>query len=151
MYCDHDNARQSFHPPAELQTANGYIPIQGRQGGPQNFVNRPQTPPTDPGPSNSQDVRFMDGVVESHHDDVFPLEMEIGEEQGQWPPHTNAITYELKSLGDEVTHKAPALAVIIRARRGKAPLDVGVEGQEEYSLDDFTRGWKDIQRRNAGD
>ena len=39
----------------------------------------------------------------------------------------------MKNLGDEVTHEAPALAVTTRARTWKAPLDVGVEGQEEYS------------------
>ena len=53
LYYDHGNVRQTFHPPAGLQTANGYIPIQGRQGDPQNFDNRRQVPPTDPGPSNS--------------------------------------------------------------------------------------------------
>ena len=74
--------------------------------------------------------------MESHHDNVLPLQMEIGEEHGQWPPHTNAITYDLKSLGDEVIHEAPALAVATRARRGKAPLDVEVEGQKKYSLDE---------------
>lgn len=63
------NAKPTFHPPAELQTAIEYIPIQGRQGGPQNFNNKRQAPPTDPGPSNSQDVRFIDGVVESHYDE----------------------------------------------------------------------------------
>ena len=136
LYYDHGNARQTFHPPAGLQTANDYIPIQGRQGGSQNFDNRRQVPLTDPGPSNSQNVRFLNGVVESHHDDVLPLQMEMGEEQGQWPPHTNVITYELKSLGDEVTDEASALAVITRARRGKTPLEVGIEGQEEYSSDE---------------
>ena len=94
LYYDHDNARQTFHPPAELQMANGYIPIKSRQGGPQNFDNRRQTPHTDPGPFNFQDVKFMDGVVESHHDDALLLQMKIEEEQGQWPLHTNAITYE---------------------------------------------------------
>ena len=113
-----------------------YIPIQGREGGPQNFDNRRQAPLTDPGPSNSQDVRFMDDVMESHHDDTLPLQMGIGEEQGQWPPHTNAITYELRSLDDEVIHEAPILAVTTRAMRGKTPLEVGVEGQEEYFLDE---------------
>ena len=134
---DHGNARQIFHLLPGLQTANGYIPIQGRQGGPQNFDNRRQASPTDPGLSNSQDVRFMDGVIESHHDDTLPLQMGIGEEQGQWPPHTNAITYELimRSL-DEVIHEAPTLAVTTRAMRGKTLLEVGVEGQEEYSSDE---------------
>ena len=71
----------------------------------------------------------MDGVVESHHDDALPLQMKIEEERGQWPPHTNAIICELKSLEDEGIHEAPALAVTTRARRGKTPLEVGVEGQ----------------------
>ena len=57
--------------------------------------------------------------MESHHDDNFPLQMGIEEEQSQWPPHTNAITYELKSLEDEITQKALALAGTTRAMRGK--------------------------------
>ena len=92
LYYNHGNATQTSHPPTGLQTANGYIPIQGRQGGPPNFDNRRKPPPTDPGPSKSQDVRFMDGVVELHHDNTLHLQVEIGGEQGQWPPHTNAIT-----------------------------------------------------------
>ena len=106
LYYDHDNARQTFYPSAGLQTANGYIPIQNRQGGPQNFENRRQALPTDPGLSDSQNVRFMDGVMESHHDDTLHFQMGIREEKSQWPPHTNAITYELRSLDDEVTHEA---------------------------------------------
>ena len=62
--------------------------------------------------------------------------MGIGEDQGQWPLHINAITYELRSLDEEVIHEASALAVTTRAMRGKTPLEVGVEGQEEYSSDE---------------
>ena len=130
------NAKPTFHPPAELQTAIEYIPIQGRQGGPQNFNNKRQAPPTDPGPSNSQDVRFIDGVVKSHYDDTPTFDMRVGEELGQWSPHTNTIIFELKSLGNEVIHEAPALAVTTRAMRRKTPLEVGEEGQEEYCLDE---------------
>ena len=36
--------------------------------------------------------------------------------------------YKLRSLDDEVSHEAPALAVTTRAMRGKTPLEVGVEG-----------------------
>ena len=90
----------------------------------------------DPGLSNSLDVRFMDGVVESHHDDTVSLQIEFEEEQGQWPPHTNAIIYKLKGLRDEVIHNAPALAVTTRARRIKASLEIGIEGQKEYSSDE---------------
>ena len=62
--------------------------------------------------------------------------MSVGEEQGQWPPHTNTITYELKSLDDEVTYKAPALVVTTRAMRGNVQAEKDIEGQEEYSSDE---------------
>ena len=136
LYYDHGNSKQIFYPPAGLQTTNGYIPIQGRQGRSQNVDNKRQAPPMDPGPSNSQDVRFVDGVIESHYDDVVPFQMEIGKEQGQWPPHTNVMTYELKSLGDEVTHEASTLAVTTRVRRRRTSLEVRVEDQEDYSSDE---------------
>ena len=80
--------------------------------------------------SNSQVVKFMDGVVGSHHDGTLPLAMEIREERGKWPPHTNVITYVLRSLDDEVIYKAPALAVTTRAMREKTPVEVGVEGKK---------------------
>ena len=70
----------------------------------------------------------MNGVVKSYHDDTLLLQMEIKEEQGQWLLYTNATTYELKSLNDEVIHEAPALAVSTRAMRGKTPLEVRIQG-----------------------
>ena len=63
LYYDYGNVRLIFHPPAGLQTANEYIVIQNRQGGPQNFDNRRQALPMDSCSSNSQDVRFIDGVA----------------------------------------------------------------------------------------
>ena len=78
----------------------------------------------------------MDGVVESHHDESFPFQTGVGEEQGQWPPQTNVITYELMSLDDEITHEAPALAVTTRAMRGNVQAEKDVKGQDEYSLDE---------------
>lgn len=128
LYYDHGNARQTFHPPTGLQTANGYIPIQNRPGGPQQFDNRRPAPPINPGPSNSQDVRFVDGVTEPHQDESIAYQMGVGEEQGQWSPHTNVITYELRSLNGEVTHEAPALAVTTRAMRGNVQAEKDVEG-----------------------
>ena len=133
LYCDHENAKQGFHPPARLQTANGDIPIQNKQEGLHNFDNRRQTPPTDPGSSTSQDVRCMDGVTESHHDESMPFQMDDREEQGQWPPHTNAITYEMGSFDDEVSHKASTSAVITRAMRGNVEAEKNIKDQEEYS------------------
>ena len=94
LYYNHGNARSSFHPPTELQTANGYIPIQGGQGDSQNFNNKHQAPPTDPSRFNSQDVRFIDGIVESHYDDILPFQMGIGEELCQWPSYNNVIIFD---------------------------------------------------------
>ena len=74
--------------------------------------------------------------MDAHCDDMLPLPMGIGEEQSQWPPHTNTITYELRSLDGEVIHEAPAMAVTTRAMREKTSLEVGIEGQEEYSSDE---------------
>jgi hypothetical protein len=53
----------------------------------------------------------------------------IEDKQGQWPPHTNAITYELRSLDDGVTYEAPALAVTTRAMKGNIQAEKDVEGQ----------------------
>ena len=49
----------------------------------------------------------MDGITEPHYDESIPFQMGIGDEHDQWPPHTNAITYELRSLNDGVIHEAP--------------------------------------------
>jgi hypothetical protein len=59
-----------------------------------------------------------------------------GGEQVQWPPHTNAITYEVRSLDDGVIHEAPTLVVTTRAMRGNAQANKDVKGQEEYSSDE---------------
>jgi hypothetical protein len=122
LYYDHENAMQTFHPSTRLQPANGYIPIQNRLGGPQHFDNREQVPPTNPGLSYSQNVRFMDGVMEPHHDESIPFQMAVGDEQGQWLRHTNAITYE-----------GPALAVTTEAMQGNIQAEKDVEDQGEYS------------------
>jgi hypothetical protein len=60
----------------------------------------------------------MDGVTDPHHEKFSLPHVAFGEEQSQWPPHTNAITYELRNLDDGATHEAPTLAVIPRAIRG---------------------------------
>jgi hypothetical protein len=119
-----------------LQTANGYIPIQSRPSGSQPFDKRRQAPPTDPGLFNSQDVRFMDGFTDPHQDESLPSQVAFGEEQIQWPPHTNVITYELRSLDDGVTYEAPVLAVTTRAIRDTIQAEKDVEGQDEYSSDE---------------
>ena len=78
----------------------------------------------------------MDGTAETHLDESFIPQVPPEEEQNQWPPNANVITYELRRLDDGTTCEAPALAVTTRAMRGKIQAEKDVEGQEEYSLDD---------------
>ena len=59
--------------------------------------------------------------------EVSPTQLAPTDGQGQWPPHANSITYELRSLEGEVVHEAPALAIITRAMRGNMPIEVEVE------------------------
>ena len=97
----------------------------------------PRRPPphTDPDPSNSQDVRFMDSSTIPLASEVLPTQVVPTEGQGQWPPQANSITYEL-SLDGEVVHKALVLAGTTRAMRGNMPVEIEVEDQEEYPLGD---------------
>lgn len=72
LYYDHGNAKHTFHPPASLHTTNGDIPLHSRLVGPQPNDNRKQGPHKDPGPSNFQDVGFMDVRTDSHPDESIP-------------------------------------------------------------------------------
>ena len=58
------------------------------------------------------------------------------EGQNQWPPHANAITYELRGVYEGTTHEEHALAVSTKAMRGSAPAEDELEGHENYSSDD---------------
>ena len=100
-------------------------------------ISRRPTPPTDPGASNSQDLRFMDNSTIHLASDVLPTHVAPTEGQGQWPSQVNLITYELKSLDGEVVHEALALAVTTRAMRDNMPVEIEVEGQEENPLGDL--------------
>lgn len=81
----------------------------------------------------------MNGTINPHPDESFRLQVTFGEEQNQWPPNANAITYELRSLDDGATHEAPALAITTRAMRGNIQAEKDVEGQEEYFSDEAPR------------
>ena len=87
------------------------MPIHNRLVGPPPQENRRQAPPNDPGPSNSQDVRFMDSTVEPQLVEPFVPQAPPEEDQSKWPPTANVIIYELRSSDEETTHEAPALAV----------------------------------------
>ena len=133
LYYDHGNARQTFHPPAGLQTAAGYIPInpipsappanEGNMAGPSNVGGQPST----------QDVRFMGTPGEYQGEEQGNYgprpDVIIGSmhpEGNTWPPNANVITHELRN--PEVVH--PALAVVTRAMKDKQPVEEeGSEGE----------------------
>ena len=116
--------------------ANGYIPIQDRPVGPHGQDDRRQGPTNDSGPSNSQDVRFMGMPTDPHPDEAFLLQVAPGEEQNQWPPNANMITYELRGFDEESKPQAPALAVTTRVMRGNLQAESEMEGQKECSSDE---------------
>ena len=136
LYYDHKNARQTFHPRVGLQKANGYIPIQGRLVGPQPHNNKRQGLPNDSGPSNSQDVRFIDVPTDLHPDEYFLLQLAPGEEDNQWPPNANVITHEFRGLDERASQEAHALAVTTGAMRGNLQAEGELEGQEEYTSEE---------------
>ena len=82
LYYDHGNARQTFHPPVGLQTTNGYIPVQNRQVAQPTTDPRRPASPTDQGPSNSHDVRFMDSSTIPFASEVLPTHVAYTEGQG---------------------------------------------------------------------
>ena len=63
LYYDQTIARQTFHPPAGVQTNNGYVPIQNRPASQQPAGNGRQVPPRDPRSSNTRDVMFMESTT----------------------------------------------------------------------------------------
>ena len=133
IYYDHGNARETFHPPAGLQTAVGYIPInlrptappanEGNVAGPSNVGRQPAT----------QDVRFMGTPEEYPGEEQCTYgprpEVIIGSmhpEGNTWLPNVNVMTHELRN--PEVMHLA--LAVVARAMKGKQTVEEeGSEGE----------------------
>lgn len=87
-------------------------------------------------PSNTQDARFMESITEPQTNEPPPAQATSTEGQNQWPPHANAITYELRGVYEGAIHEAHALAVTTRAMRGNVPVENELDGQEEYSSDD---------------
>ena len=136
LYYDHANSRQTFHHPVGLQTANGYVPIQSRHVGPQPQEDRGQGPANDSGPSTSQDIRFMGVPTDPHLGEEALPQVAQGEEQNQWPPNANVITYELRGFDEEWRPQAPAFAVTTRAMRSNLQAEREMEGQEECSSDE---------------
>ena len=106
---------------------NANLPVQGGQVA---------QPPRQMDLSTSQDVRFMDVSIIPVALEVSPIQVTPTDSQGQCPSHANFISYELRSLKEEVVHEAPALAIITRAMRGNMPIEMEVEEDEENPLVD---------------
>ena len=75
--------------------------------------------------------------------EVFPTQVASTEGQGQWPPHANSITYELRSFEGEVVHEAPALAVTTRAMKDNMPVEIEAEEENEAR-----KATKALERKN---
>ena len=118
---------------------NGYAPNYNGPAVQQTAGNGRHVPPQNPGPSNTQDVRFMECATEPQVNEPPPVQPMLAEGHNPWPPQVNSITYELRSLDGEVVHEAPALAVTTRAMRGNAPIENELDGQGDYSSDDVER------------
>ena len=63
-YYDQTNTRQQYQPPAGGQTNNRYAPNHNGSANQQPAGKGKQVPPHNPGPSNMQDVRFIEGNAE---------------------------------------------------------------------------------------
>ena len=99
-----------------------------------------QVPPHNPSPSNTQDVRFMEGNAEPQVNEPSTSQaMPMDCQNQQWSPNANAITYQLRGVYDGTTCKEPAMAVTTRAMRDSAPSEDELDGQENYSSDDVVR------------
>ena len=64
IYYDQMNPRQQYQPPAGRQVNNGYAPNHSSSANQQPAGNGKQVPTHNPSPSNTHDVRFMEGNME---------------------------------------------------------------------------------------
>ena len=124
IYYDQTNARHQFQPPVGGRLNNGYAPNQNGPVNHQPAGNGRQVPPHKPGPTNTQDVRFMEGNAEPQTNDpstsqAMPMECR----NQQWTSNANAITYELRGGYEGTTCEELAMAVTTRAMRGSAPAE----------------------------
>ena len=133
LYYDQTSNRQTFQPPAGVQTNNKYAPNHNGPATQQPAGNGRQVHPHNPSPTNTQDVRFIESTMEPQVNEPPTVQAMPAECQNQWSPHANAITYELKGVYEGTTHEAPALAVTTRAMRVNTLAVNELEGQNEYS------------------
>ena len=137
IYYDQMNPRQQYQPLAGGQANNGYVPNHNGSANQQPAGNGKQVPPHNPGPSNTHDVRFMEGNTgpqanEPSTSQGMPMECQ----NQQWSLNANAITYQLRGVYDGNTCEEPTMAVTTRAMRGSAPMGDELDGQDNYSSDD---------------
>ena len=121
----------------QLWAYNGYAPNHNGPLNQQPAGNGRQVPPHNPSPSNTHDVRFMEGntepqTIKPSTSEAMPMECQ----NQHWSPNTSAITYQLRGVYEGTICKEPVLAVTIRAIRNSAPAEDELDGQENHSSDD---------------
>ena len=140
IYYDQTNSGQQYEPPAGGQVNNGYAPNHNGSANQQPAGNGKQVLPHNPGPLNTQDVRFMEGNAgpqanESSTSQSMPMECQ----NQQWSPNANMNTYQLRDVYGGIICEEPAMAVTTRAMRGSAPIEDELDGQENHSSDNVER------------
>lgn len=136
LYYDYGNSRQTFQPPSGIQIANGYIPLNSRPSGPHANKNRMLVSSNEPGPSNSQGVRFMSAPEEFQHNKPFITNPTAGDGGIQWPSNANVITHELRGTEATVGLEATAMAVMRRAMRESQQVRKEGIGQSKCSSEE---------------
>ena len=140
IYYDQTNPVQQYQPQVGGQANNGYVPNHSGSSTQQPAGNGKQVLPHNPGPLNTQDVRFMEGNAGPQSNEPSTSQSILTECQNQqWFPNANAITYQLRELYDGTIGEEPAMAVTTRAMRGNAPIGDELGGHENSSSDDVER------------
>ena len=82
IYYNQMNPRQQYQPPAGGQAENGYAPNHNGSANQQPAGNGKQVPPHNPSPSNTQDVRYMEGNAEPQSNE--PSTSWMRKEDNRW-------------------------------------------------------------------
>ena len=140
IYYDQMNPRQQYQPQAGGQANNGCAPNHNGSANQHHAWNGKQAPPHNPCPSNTHDIRYMEGNAEPQANEPSSSQsMPMECQNQQLSPNANTITYQLREVYDGTIGEEPMMAVTTRAMRGSAPIEDVLDGHENYLSDDVAR------------
>lgn len=93
MYYNFGNARQTFHLPAGLQMAIGYITLHHRPPVAQALENKPLAPNEALGLANTQDVNSW---MQLQYDKTFQPNIASTSGESPWPSDAYVVTHRLR-------------------------------------------------------